>query len=110
MPPFTDSKIYAGNEEEENKKPKSYIQFPCKGLVPAFIPGHAPAPDADATVASKYRKNFRVYHQLLQYILWGKMEFKPPADMVIDETADADVHDESSDEVKIYKEVKRRFG
>ena len=38
------------------------------------------------------------------------MEFKPPADMVIDETADADVYDESSDEVKIYKEVKRRFG
>ena len=105
LPPFTAPKIYAGYEEEENKKPKSYIQFPCKGLVAAFILGHAPAPNADATVASKHR-----YHQLLQYILWGKMEFKPPADMVKDETADADVYDESSDEVKIYKEVKRRFG
>ena len=110
LPPFTAPKICAGNEEEENKKSKSYIQFPCKGLVPAFILGHAPASNADATVASNYRKNLRVYHQLLQYILWGKMEFKPPADMVIDETADADVYDESSDEDKIYKEVKRRFG
>jgi hypothetical protein len=110
LPPFTAPKIYAGNEEEENKKPKSYIQFPCKGLVAAFILGHAPAPNADATVASKYRENLRDYHQLLQYILWGKMEFKPPGDMVIDETADADVYDESSDEDKIYEEVKRRFG
>jgi len=110
LPPFTVPKICAGNEEEENKKPKSYNQIPCEGLVPAFILGHASTPDADATVASNYRKNLRVYHQLLQYILWGKMEFKPPADMVKDETADADVYDESSDEDKIYKEVKRRFG
>jgi hypothetical protein len=109
LPPFTDPKIYARNEEEENKKPKSYIQIPCKGLVAAFILGHAPAPDADATVASKYRKNLRVYHQLLHYILCGEMEFNPPADMAIDETVDADVYDESSDEDKIYKDVKRRF-
>jgi hypothetical protein len=34
------------------------------------------------------------------------MEFNPSADMVIYDTADADVYDESFDKHKIYEEVK----